>query len=73
MSSDFLRPGTTVRYDGLDAGPEYGIVIHCWESDEIGGHDCYVAFFGSGFPTGQPSQKPYVFRYAAASLIAIES
>ncbi|MEQ8177801.1 MAG: hypothetical protein RIA10_05645 [Amphiplicatus sp.] len=77
MSDDdkdrFLKPGTKVRYDGLvEGGPEYGIVIHCWKSDEIGGYDCYVAFFGNDIPIGQPNEKPYVLRYYAASLTLVE-
>jgi hypothetical protein len=43
----FLPAGTKVRYDGLtEGGPEFGVVVHCWTSEEIGGYDCYVAFFG---------------------------
>ena len=58
-----------MRYDGLDeGGPEYGVVVQCWDDDEIGGYDCYVAFFGSKLPSGKPEEKPYVLRYAATSL-----
>jgi hypothetical protein len=65
----FLPVGTKVRYDGLgEGGPEFGVVVHCWMSHEIGGYDCYVAFFGNEFPDGHPKQKPYVLRYAASSL-----
>ncbi len=42
-----------------------------WFSNEIAGHDCYVAFFGKAFPTGAPDQKPYVLRYASASLAVV--
>jgi hypothetical protein len=64
-----LPVGTKVRYDGLqDGGPEFGVVVHCWMSEELGGYDCYVAFFGNEFPSGRPKQKPYVLRYAASSL-----
>lgn len=71
----FLSPGTRVRLDGLseeEGGPEYGVVIHCWEDDEIHAYDCYVAFFGRTFPSGKPEEKPYVLRYAAVSLNVIE-
>ncbi|MEQ1812285.1 MAG: hypothetical protein ABL889_20320 [Terricaulis sp.] len=72
MSEDVLLPaGTRVRYDGLEDGGEYGIVVHSWFGNEIAGHDCYVAFFGKAFPTGAPDQKPYVLRYASASLAVV--
>jgi len=50
---------------------ECGVIVHAWFSDELGGlEDCYVAFFGPEFP--EPglalAEKPYVLRYAAASL-----
>ncbi|MGJ4928312.1 hypothetical protein ACQR1I_15715 [Bradyrhizobium sp. HKCCYLS2038] len=65
----YLPPGTAVRYDGhQDGGPEYGIVIHCWHEPEIGGYDCYVAFFGAEPPAGKSAVKPYVLRYMAMSL-----
>jgi hypothetical protein len=69
----FIPPGSRVRYDGLiEGGPEFGVVIHCWDDDEIGGFDCYVAFFGSVLPSGKPDEKPYVLRYAASSLNLLE-
>ncbi len=68
----FLQAGTRVRYDGAETDPEYGIVVHCWYSDELSGYDCYVAFFGSATPSGAPDQKPYILRYASASLTAVE-
>lgn len=65
----FISPGTPVRYDGLEeGGPEYGVVIHCWFDEDIGGHDCYVAFFGAEMPAGKSAEKPNVLRYAAFSL-----
>ena len=68
-SDRFIAPGTPVRYDGMnEGGPEYGVVIHCWNDEEIGAHDCYVAFFGAEIPTGKPAEKPYVLRYATSSL-----
>jgi len=68
----FLPPGTKVRYDGLDeGGAEYGIVVHCWLDEEIGAHDCYVAFFGEQQPIGKPSEKPYILRYMSTSLTVI--
>ncbi|MEM6422258.1 MAG: hypothetical protein AAF698_06685 [Pseudomonadota bacterium] len=68
----FLRPGTVVRYDGLDSGPEFGVVVHCWMSEQIHAWDCYVAFFGDTLPVGEPKERPYVLRYAATSLVALE-
>ncbi len=68
MPDDFLRPGTRVRLDALDAGSEYGVVAHCWFNDEISGYDCYVVFFGEAFPDGPPARQPYLLRYAARSL-----
>jgi hypothetical protein len=68
-----LPAGTLVRYDGLEDGPEYGVVVHCWFNDEIQCYDCYVAFFGSELPTGKPNDKPYVLRYASMSLTVINS
>lgn len=73
MSEDvFLLPGTRVRYDGLEDGPEFGVVVHCWFSGEIDGYDCYVAFFGGSIPLAAPDKKPYVLRYASASLAVID-
>jgi hypothetical protein len=57
--------------DGEDGRLEYGIVVHCWHDDEIGMHDCYVAFFGSALPSGKPVMKPYILRYAAVSLTVV--
>jgi hypothetical protein len=72
MHGPFLPPGTSVRLDGSEeTGPEYGVVVHCWLDDEIGGYDCYVAFFGNQQPTGKPTEKPYVLRYASTSLTVI--
>jgi hypothetical protein len=69
----YIPPGTPVRFDGLvEGGPEYGVVVHCWHDDGIEMYDCYVAFFGSAFPSGKPEQKPYVLRYAAVSLNVVE-
>jgi hypothetical protein len=73
-SGPYLPPGTAVRYDGLEeGGPEYGTVVHCWFDDEIGAHDCYVAFFGNKQPMGKPIEKPYILRYASTSLTVIDT
>ena len=68
-----ISPGTRVRLDSLvndndERTSEYGLVVHCWLDDAIGMFDCYVAFFGDGFPDGKPSEKPYILRYAATLL-----
>jgi hypothetical protein len=69
----YLPPGTPVRYDGVDGGsPEYGVVIHCWFAEQVGGYDCYVAFFGADRPEGEPAKPPYVLRYAATSLSVLK-
>jgi hypothetical protein len=65
----FLPVGTKVRYDG--GGGEFGVVVHCWMSEEIGGYDCYVVFFGNEWPSGPLKQKPYILRYAATSLTVV--
>ncbi len=73
-SGPYLPPGTKVRYYGLEeGGPEYGIVVHCWLDEEINAYDCYVAFFGNHQPIGKPTEEPYILRYAATSLTAIEN
>lgn len=69
----YLEPGTEVRLiNHGDGSWEDGVVVHCWLSDEIKGHDCYVAFFGESIPAGQPAAKPYVLRYASTSLTVLE-
>jgi hypothetical protein len=73
----YLAPGTRVCLEnGLnDAGadaPEYGVVVHCWRDESIDMYDCYVAFFGAGFPTGEPSEKPYILRYYTSTLRTVE-
>ena len=68
----YLAAGTPVRYDGLEDGPEYGVVVHCWIDDETEAYDCYVAFFGDEPPFGKPTAKPYVLRYASTSLKVLE-
>jgi hypothetical protein len=46
-NGEYIKPGTKVK---LPATGEYGIVAHCWYSNEIFDFDCYVAFFGTSFP-----------------------
>ena len=72
----YLHPGTRVRLDSFvngnaQATSEYGVVVHCWEDQEHGFHNCYVAFFGNAMPSGQPTEKPYILRYAAISLTTL--
>ena len=69
----YLAPGTKVRLDSLvndneHVTSEYGVVVHCWQEEEFGFYDCYVAFFGDAMPAGKPAEKPYVLRYGAPSL-----
>ena len=72
----YLHPGTKVRLDAFvndndQVTSEYGVVVHCWEDQELGIHDCSVAFFGDALPSGRPSEKPSVLRYAAISLTTL--
>jgi hypothetical protein len=72
----FLAPGTKVCLgpaidDEGKVTSEYGVVVHCWHEESIAAYDCYVAFFGDSFPSGMPTQKPYVLRYAATSLTTV--
>lgn len=68
-----IEPGTLVRYDGLsDGGPEFGVVVCCWLHPQIKFWDCYVAFFGSEAPNGEPERMPYSLRYASVSLARLE-
>ncbi len=64
-----LLAGQRVR---LRSTGECGVVVHTWR-DSNGDEDCYVAFFGSDFPSvgTAPERKPSVLRYAAMSLIAV--
>jgi hypothetical protein len=65
----YLEPGTPVRLTNhADGSWEDGVVVHCWLSEEMAVHDCYVAFFGQAIPEGQPAVKPYILRYASTSL-----
>ena len=69
----YLAPGTRVRLTNhVDGSWEEGVVVHCWPSNEINAHDCYVAFFGQAIPSGQPAVKPCVLRYASTSLTVLE-
>ncbi len=72
----FLAPGTKVRrdaeWDNGEVKSEFGVVVHCWQDEQAGMFDCYVAFFGfAGFPAYHPAEKPYVLRYAAVSLTPV--
>jgi hypothetical protein len=70
----FLPAGTNVRYDGgrHEGIVEFGIVVHCWLDEEIDGYDCYIAFFGEKRPSGKPSERPYILRYASTSLVVLD-
>ncbi|MFA6045995.1 MAG: DUF1801 domain-containing protein [Phycisphaerales bacterium] len=68
----YLAPGTKVRYDGADAGPEYGIVVHCWMDKEKRRHLCHVAFYGDRLPVGRPADTPYVLRYPSLALSDVD-
>lgn len=64
-NGEYISPGTKVK---LPITGEYGIVAHCWYSDQIYDFDCYVAFFGTSFPDQETECRPYILRYAAVSL-----
>lgn len=63
-----LRIGQRVR---LPSTGEVGVVVWLWV-DEHGDVDAYVAFFGTKFPGGEPAGTPYVLRYYANTLEALE-
>jgi hypothetical protein len=64
-----LEPGTRVR---LPETGEVGIVIYSWHNEEINAEDNYVVFFGTEFPEAQPTQIPYVLRYATPGLEVLD-
>lgn len=69
----YLDPGTPVRLSILVnerdlLEPDFGVVVHCWQNNSEGVFVCYVAFFGEHFPTGEPSEEPYVLKHATSSL-----
>ena len=68
-NDQYLKPGTKVR---LPSTGEYGIVVHCWYSEEIYNYDCYIAFYGTSFPDEKTECSPYILRYAAVSLEILE-
>jgi hypothetical protein len=68
-NGEYISPGTKVK---LPITGEYGIVAHCWYSDQIYDFDCYVAFFGTSFPDQETECRPYILRYAAVSLEILE-
>lgn len=73
FTDSLIEPGTLVRYDGpTDGGPEFGVVVSCWLHPQVKFYDCYVAFFGTEVPKGEPEQKPYILRYASVSLARLE-
>jgi hypothetical protein len=65
-----FRIGQRVR---LSSTGEVGLVVWLWHNSEIDTTDAYVAFFGAEWPVGEPSEKPYVLRYLASSLEALEA
>lgn len=50
---------------------EVGVIVCLW-IDEHGDQDSYIAFLGTSFPMGMPTQKPYVLRYFTAGLELVE-
>lgn len=69
QNNEYIEPGTKVK---LPSTGEYGIVVYCWYSQEILDFDCYIAFFGTSFPSKNTDCRPYIFRYAAVSLEILE-
>jgi len=68
-NDQYIKPGTRVR---LSSSGEYGIIVHCWYSEEIDDYDCYVAFYGTSFPDEKTYCKPYILRYGITSLEILE-
>ncbi|MGF1489021.1 MAG: hypothetical protein ACFBSE_18195 [Prochloraceae cyanobacterium] len=66
---EYIEPGTKVKL--LDT-EEYGIVTHCWYSDELCAYDCYIAFYGTSFPDRDTYCRPYILRYFTTSLEILE-
>jgi hypothetical protein len=66
-----LPPGTRVRLEGHrdDGVREHGIVVACWQDNELSGHDCYVAYFENEWPSGKPVNRPGIVRIGARFLI----
>lgn len=64
-----LRPGRRVIHRSTG---EKGVVVATWAidpADPSAGLDCWVAFFGQEWPTGDAEPaKPYVLRYYDTSL-----
>lgn len=71
-----VRIGSRVRrrFSNSDGAveTECGVVVHIWNDPETGDDDAYIAFFGSQFPVGKPTAKPYILRYFVAGLEVIE-
>lgn len=61
--------GTKVKHPDTQ---EVGVVVYTW-LDAHGDQDCYIAFFGSEFPEGEPEERPYVLRYYANGLEILHS
>jgi len=60
-----LKRGTKVKL--INTG-EVGVIVHTWFDNQMDATDCHVAFYGEEFPSGKPSEKPYVLRYFSSSL-----
>lgn len=52
----------------LESSTEVGVIVWSWYNEEIYSYDYYVAFFGASLPHGEPTEKPYILRYAETSL-----
>ena len=71
-----IRVGDRVKrsYENDDGGvtTEVGVVVHIWQDPETDLEDAYIAFFGSEFPDGKPTERPVLFRYFVGTLELIE-
>ena len=47
---------------------ECGTIVAAWFDSQMDAIDCYIAFYGTSFPEGKPSEEPYILRYFENSL-----
>ena len=67
------RVKRTYELNGETSQTEVGVVVHIWRDSETDLDDAYIAFFGSEFPEGKPSEKPVVLRYYVSGLELLDA
>jgi len=60
-----LKRGTKIKFNSTG---EIGVIVHTWYDNEMDTTECHIAFYGEEFPSGKPSEPPYVLRYFSSSL-----